>query len=131
MDYIVFSSLRNTNLRSILISYDLHCQWKKKLRKRHQHLPPDFQIDFQHTTLDGAIPKFHLRAHKEQCHSVESLNYRVGVGRTDGEMIERDWAAVNAAAKSTKEMGEGARHDSLDDVWGDWNYSKIISMSML
>ncbi|KAF9508560.1 hypothetical protein BS47DRAFT_1373652 [Hydnum rufescens UP504] len=81
--------------------------------------------------VDGVIPKFHLPAHKEGCHTIYSLNLRPGAGRTDGEGIERDWSAMNAAATSTKEMGEGSRHDALDDFWGDWNYRKILGIGPL
>ncbi|KAG5635682.1 hypothetical protein H0H81_010420 [Sphagnurus paluster] len=41
------------------------------------------------------------------------------VGRTDGEAPKRGWAAVNAVTSSTKEMGPGSRHDTLDDHFGD------------
>ncbi|KAF9513520.1 hypothetical protein BS47DRAFT_1362379 [Hydnum rufescens UP504] len=47
-------------------------------------------------------------------------------GQTDGEGVEHDWAIMNAAANSTKEMSEGSCHDTLDDLWGDRNYQKIM-----
>jgi glucan biosynthesis protein len=75
--------------------------------------------------IETAIPKFHLPAHKAECHSQYSLNYRLGVGRTDGEAPERVWVATNGAANSTKEMKEGHRHDTLDDVINDINWQKI------
>ncbi|KAG6914351.1 hypothetical protein DXG01_000902 [Tephrocybe rancida] len=48
--------------------------------------------------------------------------------RTDGEAPERGWAAVNAVASSTEEMGPGARRDTLDDHFADYNWRKIISL---
>ncbi|KAF9503088.1 hypothetical protein BS47DRAFT_1374499 [Hydnum rufescens UP504] len=38
--------------------------------------------------VDGVIPKFHLPAHNEGCHTIYSLNLCPGAGRTDGEGIE-------------------------------------------
>ncbi|KAF9505874.1 hypothetical protein BS47DRAFT_1306050, partial [Hydnum rufescens UP504] len=32
---------------------------------------------------------------------------------------------------STKEMGEGSRHDTLNDIWGNTNYRKFIAMGSL
>ncbi|PBK98144.1 hypothetical protein ARMGADRAFT_920338 [Armillaria gallica] len=41
------------------------------------------------------------------------------------------WAATNALAVSTKEMGPGAHRDTLDDHFGDYNqWRKIIILSI-
>ncbi len=48
------------------------------------------------------------------------------MGRTDGENIERGWAWMNPASLSTREMGPGARHDTLDDQWQAWNYQRVV-----
>jgi hypothetical protein len=29
---------------------------------------------------------------------------------------------------TTREMGPGSRHDTLDDVWGYWNWLKLTSL---
>jgi hypothetical protein len=130
MDYIIFSSLQSSGHRQILLSYDIYCQWIKKQQTRHASLPVALQLSPQ-TRLEGVIPKFHLPAHKDICHTKYSLNLRPGCGRTDGEGIERDWANINPAATSTKEMGEGSRHDTIDDLFGDWNYRKVIGLGKL
>ncbi|KAF9513214.1 hypothetical protein BS47DRAFT_1296509, partial [Hydnum rufescens UP504] len=127
MDFIIFSSLRSCTLRSVLLSYDIFCQWMKKQQARHAKLPPMLHLN-PNTKLTGVIPKFHLPAHKQQCHTKYSLNLRPGSGCTDGEGIERDWANINPAALSTKEMGEGSRHDTIDDLFGDWNYRKVMGL---
>ncbi|KAK0463400.1 hypothetical protein IW261DRAFT_1554106 [Armillaria novae-zelandiae] len=62
------------------------------------------------------VPKFHLPAHVLKCHDNFSFNFSAGVG----------WAATNALAASTKEMGPGAHRDTLDDHFGDHNWRKII-----
>ncbi|KAK7008357.1 hypothetical protein R3P38DRAFT_2551264, partial [Favolaschia claudopus] len=50
------------------------------------------------------------------------------LGQTDGEAPERGWANANPLATSTKEMGPGARRDTLDDHFNDWNHKKIIAL---
>jgi len=129
MDYIIMSALQRFQpLLQLGLSYDIMCQWRQKFLTRIKSLPPNLWFDFARFTLDQLIPKFHLRAHKLQCQSNFSFNYQPGVGRTDGEGVERDWAGMNAAASSTKEMSEGNRHDALDDFWGDWNYRKGLGL---
>ena len=50
------------------------------------------------------------------------------MGRTHGETVEQEWAYINLAALSTREMGPGARHTTLDDNWGGWNWNKIMGL---
>ncbi|KAG6808450.1 hypothetical protein H0H92_004084 [Tricholoma furcatifolium] len=72
------------------------------------------------------VPKFHLPPHKRECHGPYSLNYTSGVSRTDGEGVERNWSWLNGATPSTSQMGPGARHDTLDDFMGFYNYRKVV-----
>jgi hypothetical protein len=74
------------------------------------------------------VPKFYLAVHRLFCQASFSLNFTPYVGRTDGEAPERGWAAMNAVANSTKEMGPGSRRDTLDDHFGDYNWRKVSSM---
>jgi hypothetical protein len=60
----------------------------------------------------------------QKCQVRYSFNYTHGVGRTHGETVEQEWAYINLAALSTREMGPGARHSALDDSWGGWNWKK-------
>lgn len=43
------------------------------------------------------------------------------MARTDGEEVEREWLHINPVALSTRLMGPGGRHNTLDDHWGAWN----------
>lgn len=129
MDYILFSSIRGTDLRDITISYDISCQYDKKIWQRHNRLPRSLQLDPQLINVSFAIPKFHLPAHQSRCHSVYSLNFRRGAGRTDGEGIERDWSLTNEVSNSTKEMLAGHRSDTIDDTCGFINYMRSLAMS--
>jgi hypothetical protein len=42
--------------------------------------------------------------------------------------VEQEWAYINLAALSTREMGLGARHSALDDSWGGWNWKKVLGL---
>ncbi|KAJ7259472.1 hypothetical protein C8J57DRAFT_1233822 [Mycena rebaudengoi] len=65
-------------------------------------------------------------AHQDSCRTENSLSFAVGVGRRDGEGIERTWALLNPSGWATKEMGEGARIDSLEDKINYLNFEKNI-----
>jgi hypothetical protein len=53
------------------------------------------------------------------------------MARTDGEDPERWWAHINPVSMSTKEMGPGARLDTLDDHAAAWNWQKITKFDEL
>jgi hypothetical protein len=74
------------------------------------------------------VPKFHLPAHILKCQVDYSFNLVPGVGQTDGEAPERGWSYINGVASSTKEMGPGSRRDTLDDLFGDYNWRKIAQI---
>ncbi|KAG2101391.1 uncharacterized protein F5147DRAFT_747022 [Suillus discolor] len=132
MDFIFFSSIMPLLLLSIIISYDIACQWKINLTKRINELPEHLQIPaaVALATFIFGIPKFHCPAHEEKCAIPHSLNLIPGVGRTDGEGIERNWAEMNRVANSTKEMGPGSQHDVLDDHFGHHNWHKYTGLGL-
>ena len=63
---------------------------------------------------------------EKKCHENFSLGYLVGAGRTCGEEVETSWSHTNALAPSDREMGPAARHETLNDHWGGWNFKKIV-----
>lgn len=128
MDYIFSSTLVNVTLFRLLIVYDIACQWSKKLRSRLSELRSNVDVDLNDVILTFAIPKGHIKAHGKTCQSKYSLNYLPGLARTDGEGVERDWAHMNALTASTREMGPGNRHETLDDHWGAWNWGKVLKL---
>jgi hypothetical protein len=128
MDYVILSTLKNTSIDMLVISYDIACQWSKNFPSRVKEFPPAMQLNLMTTSLDCVIPKFHIYAHGKKCQTIWSLNYRRWMGRTDGEGVEREWSHINPVALSTKVMGPGARHDTLDDHWGAWNWRKVVSL---
>lgn len=108
MDYIFFSSLAGSTLRSFNVSYDIACQWYKKVWMCMKSLPTNLQIDPMTKTTNFFVPKFHLTVHIDTCQTQFSFNWTPGVGRTDGEAPECGWANINHVATSTKEMGLGS-----------------------
>ncbi|KAH9911489.1 uncharacterized protein B0H18DRAFT_1168583 [Fomitopsis serialis] len=123
MDYLYFSSLTHHCTVEVVTSYDISCQWSRNLPARQELYGLQFdRIQCKYLFL---MPKHHLNAHRLACQTAYSFNYTKGVGRTDGEAVERGWAAVNPFASSTKEMGPGHRRDVLDDVFGNYNWGKV------
>ncbi|KAF8231253.1 hypothetical protein L208DRAFT_1277980, partial [Tricholoma matsutake] len=49
-----------------------------------------------------------------------------GVGRTCGEEVESTWAGMNPLGPSTREMGPGAHHETLNNQWGGLNFRRIL-----
>ena len=131
MDYLFFSSLSNTALTSLVVSYDIACQWSVNLWKRMATYPYHLKLNHEGSVIFVfLVPKFHLPAHIQRCHNAFSFNLTRWVGRTDGEAPERGWSNINPVAASTREMGPRSRHDTLDDHFGDWNWKKSIKMGL-
>ncbi len=126
MDYVVLSTLRNTEYKTLLFSYDIACQWHKHFRSRMANFPEALQLDADGMILRYVVPKFHLPAHGAACQSRFSLNFLPRVGRTYGEGVEQEWSHINGTATSTREMAPSVRRETLDDHWGSWNWQKTI-----
>lgn len=125
MDYLMFCTLLGITLM-LLISYDIACQWHKKLATRALHdLPSHIATDISQRTIRYAIPKKHIRVHGPN-HSQFSFNYLRWVGRTYGEGIEAHWAHMNPVALSAREMAPGMRREHMDDHWAGWNWQKTV-----
>jgi len=43
-----------------------------------------------------------------------------------GEEVETTWSSTNVLAPSVREMGPGARHNTLNNDWNGWNFRKIV-----
>jgi hypothetical protein len=131
MDYFLLSTLRYREYKRLVISYDIACQWSRKLSTRCDIYPENPLSSSICPDILYLVPKFHLPAHISACQISYSFNLSPGVGRTDGEAPERGWAAANAIATSTREMGPGSRRDTLDDHFGDYNWCKITLFGAL
>lgn len=130
MDYVIFDGLRNCQVDRIAITYDIWCKWHIHARHRaRSFFPPGMVSRFLALQLRGFVPKLHLYAHGPSCRTVWSLNFHPGVGRTDGESTERDWAAVVTSGLQTGEMNPASRHLALDDHWCDKNFQRVVGIS--
>ena len=130
MDYILLSALAPLLVAAVFVSYDIACQFKLKFAKHIPKLPAEIHLPSS-VAVEWGIPKCHCPMHKVPCQAPHSLNFKSGVGRTDGEGIERSWAELNRVANSTKEMGPGSRHDTLDDHLGHHNFRKYVALGTL
>jgi hypothetical protein len=132
MDYIVLSTLMDTKLPLLTLSYDIACQWSRNLKKRVTQFPEKMQLSpsVLHT-IKFVIPKFHIYGHGRNCQTRFSLNFLPYSARTNGEEPERWWAHINPISMSTREMTAGSRHDTIDDHAGSWNWRKITNLGMV
>ncbi|KAG1823881.1 uncharacterized protein BJ212DRAFT_1476730 [Suillus subaureus] len=131
MDYIVFLALAKFScLTNFNLSYDIACQWHKKLKNCIHGLPIKLQPG-EENVFNFFIPKFHLAAHIEACQTAFSFNWTPGIGQTDREAPECGWANINHVAMSTKEMGPGARREVLDDFFRDSNWKKTTVLGRI
>ncbi|KAJ7038747.1 hypothetical protein C8F04DRAFT_909699, partial [Mycena alexandri] len=128
MDYILMSALIGVAVVALTISYDIACQWKVNLPMRAATIVKNAKLPtrLEEFEIQFALPVWHAAAHETSCQSQNSLSYMDGVGRTDGEGIERTWAILNPLGYSTKEMGGGARHDAIENKVDHLNFEKNI-----
>jgi hypothetical protein len=132
MDYILLSALISVTVLALAISYDIACQWKINLAPRAKKIEEttDLLTRLDQYEILFALPVWHGAAHEISCQTENSLSYAEGVGRTDGEGIERTWAVLNPLGYSTKEMGNGARHDAIEDKVDHLNFGKNVGQGM-
>ncbi|KAJ6489830.1 hypothetical protein C8R45DRAFT_826294, partial [Mycena sanguinolenta] len=130
MDYIFASLLRHIHhrLRKI-ISYNIVCQWWKRLRSCLAKLPKLVRLRIVLAICRFVIPKLHIEGHTLLCKVSYSLNLVPGSAQTDGKGIERPWANISGVASSTREMGPGSREDTLNNHWAWWNWQKLLGMA--
>ncbi|KAF7310021.1 CxC2 domain-containing protein [Mycena indigotica] len=128
MDWIFLNAVGGAGLKRLVVSYDIACQWQQHIRERAKKLHDQELVTTQldDYALQFALPVWHAVAHESSCQAANSLTHAVGVGRTDGEGIERTWAILNPIAFSTKEMGEGNRHDTIEDKVDHVNFEKNV-----
>jgi hypothetical protein len=126
MDYIFASTLQHLDLSlPLIVSYDIVCQWSKHLATRLKGLPDYVRPALPSIPMKFVIPKLHLQGHILSCQEAYSFNFLQGSGQMDGEGVERPWASIGPMAASTKEMGPGARQETLSDHWSFWNWKKL------
>ncbi|KAJ7439189.1 hypothetical protein B0H11DRAFT_1752144 [Mycena galericulata] len=126
MDYITMSALSGFDLEELALSYDIACQWEKTLPARMAKLPPDMQLDLDNIRLQCGLPVWHAAAHEKECANKNALSFLEGLGRSDGEGVERLWAFLNECSYHTKDMGIGNRADTIEDKLDSHNFMKNL-----
>ncbi|KAJ6463803.1 hypothetical protein C8R47DRAFT_1224959 [Mycena vitilis] len=127
MDYILLSAVLGITAIYLAISYDIACQWRINLPTRMAAMPEHMRLNLEETIITCGLPVWHAAAHEKKCQVQNSLSYMPGVGRTDGEGIERTWSHLNPLSWATKEMRVGARHDAIEDKIDHLNFEKNIN----
>ena len=127
MDFILLSALLCFQLLSLIVSYDIACQYGKNFWRCMPGLPAELQITLPESRVWFKVPNFHLPPHKPLCHSPFSFHWMWGAGRTHRETVEQNWEFTNGAAASTKMMGIGTRHATLEDLVGFHNWRRLVA----
>ncbi|KAJ7264739.1 hypothetical protein C8J57DRAFT_1450655 [Mycena rebaudengoi] len=126
MDFILMACLVGFTLQMLLISYDIACQWELNLAARNKKLPDHMQLPLDKIRIRCALPVWHASSHEDECQNKNSLSFKEGVGKSDGEGVERTWAVLNGSSYHTKDAGKGVREDTLEDKIDSHNYLKNI-----
>ncbi|KAJ7127333.1 hypothetical protein C8R43DRAFT_1134828 [Mycena crocata] len=127
MDFLLFSAMLGLIMTYLFISYDVACQFSKKIWTRMEKLPEKYHLKIPTTHVRWLVPNFHLPAHKKECHSAFSFHWLWGAGCTHGETVEQNWEFLNGIAGATKLMGLGARHTALEGLFGFHNWRRLVA----
>ncbi|KAF9458811.1 hypothetical protein BDZ94DRAFT_1172887, partial [Collybia nuda] len=65
MDFLFFSSIQGLEIITLVVSYDIVCQWHKKLFERMMTFPHETRMAGNIKYISFLVPKFHLPAHIE------------------------------------------------------------------
>jgi len=76
----------------------------------------------------SAVGKFHLGAHVRSCFPQFSLNFVLGAGQQDGEILETLWSSLNKVSSSIRAMSKAHHHEVLDDFMRDSNWKKMVGI---
>ena len=76
----------------------------------------------------GAVGKLHLGAHILECFWKFSLNFILGAGQVDGEVLETLWSELDKVAGFVRGMSVSHRQEVLDDMMMDSNWKKLVAM---
>jgi hypothetical protein len=124
----LLSSLLGFALLWLIVSYDIAWQYYKKFWERVEELPDSMKLHILRDCMYWKVPNFHLMGHGTPCHCCFSFHFLWGAGKSYGETVEQNWSFSNRAAASTKCMGLGGRHGTLEDIFGFHNFERQLTM---
>ncbi|KAF9017036.1 hypothetical protein BDZ89DRAFT_961437 [Hymenopellis radicata] len=126
-DFVLYSLLSRMGLKEVTVTYDIACQYRKHFHERVLALPAELR-ELGLPEITWGLPVWHAGVHDIKCEAAESLKYKVGVGKTDGEGIERVWSVFNPLSYMTREEQPGARADDIEDKADSHNFGKNIGL---
>ena len=132
MDFALLSTLLPSikqGITRVLVSYDIGCQWDKKLQARISQYSTS--ASFELSSLNYwkvVVPKFHLSGHGQACQLGYNINFTKGAARMCGEGIELGWSQSGNMVIWTRENGPNARRAILDSHWGECNWQKLLGL---
>src|SRR5271163_875922 len=106
MDYLYFSSLRDTKIKRLVVSYDIACQWRLNLFNRMEIMPESLCLSPTIEAITYLMPKFHLPAHIKKCNLMFSFNLTWG-GWSNGWRGPRAWL-VRHKSSGTEHQRNGS-----------------------
>ncbi|KAG8925800.1 hypothetical protein FRC01_009690 [Tulasnella sp. 417] len=122
----------SAGLRYFVITYDIACKYGIKFKSRCCNKDCKFVLiptPSGDINIIFCVNKFHQESHDDNCAAKNALDYTKYVGRTCGEGVETVWANMNWLRYSTREMGTGARIETLSDHFNDWNWQKTLAIN--
>ncbi|KAJ6462735.1 hypothetical protein C8R47DRAFT_992910 [Mycena vitilis] len=128
MDFLLLSAVDMMILKALIVSYDIACQYAIHFWGRMMEFPEAMRLKINRWDLWWKVPNFHLPPHKPKCHCAYSFHWMFGAGMTHGEGVEQNWSFSNGAAASTRLMGPGSRHATLEDIFAFHNYDRQLAM---
>ncbi|KAJ8088246.1 hypothetical protein PM082_022318, partial [Marasmius tenuissimus] len=115
-------------LAQYVVSFDAMCSYCKGIPKRWLQMHPE--LAYLVEQMRWVIPVCHCRNHISSCEPLYLYTYKEGVGEFQGETAELAWDNLNAIGPSIRQMTLGSREDTLNSHIGDWNWRKIVGLSM-
>jgi hypothetical protein len=126
MDYSICqaTNFQSQGLPGTMLAYDIFCQWIINFSKRVDQSP--FLNIPEDMLFLGGVGKFHIYGHTIGCFSVHSLNFLLGAGQMDGEILETLWSDFNKVASFARTMSHAHRREIYDDHMREWNWKKLV-----
>jgi len=132
MDFALLSTLLPSitqGITRVLVSYDIGCQWDKKLQTRISKYSTSAVFELSSLNYwKVVVPKFHLSGHGQSCQLGYNINYTKGAARMCGEGIESGWSQSGSMVIWTRENGPNARRAILDSHWEVQNWQKLLGL---
>jgi len=131
MDYSICNALQygSEGLTTALLTYDIACQWSIHFQERVRQSPALTLGNW--VKIIPTVGKFHLSAHVPSCFPRYSLNFVLGAGQQDGEILETLCAEFNKVSTSARTMSKAHRTEVYDDHMRDSNWKKVVGIGEL